>query len=1008
MKRSVFLVLSAWIVIPLFWQNEPVSGSEDFPHMRIDVRLDLHASGIQGTARAILPPGRTIRILTGGGKPQSMTLDGEPLPVTPEALSFPVTAGATGGRLEIAFQREFPAGDPLGFINPAGAVLLKGWCPKVDGPATYELRATVPPDIVAVSEANSVQVEHRHGHTLYIFEFPHPRIEVSLVAGRYQLRQETCRGVEIAAYFSAENSAVAAGYLEKTRKYLDLYEPLLGPYPFRRFAVVENSVPWNQGSATLALLGHESPGPAFMKDAFLGREIVRSWFGNCVFPEPDGGDWSEGLASYLSDHRLAKGNHVGEDYRKAVLQNYQSYVRGEGTPALSEFRKATDPVTTAVGRGKGAMVFHMLSRATGEYGFYAALRSLVAQHRFGIVDWDGLQEVFAEKTGTDLSGFFAQWVYRKEIPVLRISQDGDADFEKGPRHLGLVIRQETETPFELSVPLVVETTSGTERHVVTVRSKREALDLVLQGEPLAAVLDPEYHLMRGLETAEFPPVLSRLLGAEHRYFTLPQGEEEVYGSFAVLLQSLGLVRKETGGLEETDLAGGSFLFLGETAPALAPPPRGMPERDVGAALDMMRNPLNPTEVFGRLTASSREELTVMEKQLAHWEQYSSLRFAGGRLIAKETAPARDGIPIELRADVQGMELVQRIGLDGIIDAVASRKVIYIGERHDRFSDHLAQLRVIQGLCERGNLVSVGMEMFQRPFQAVLNRYLAGDIDEKAFLKESEYFSRWGYDYQLYRPLLTYCREHGIPVVALNARAEVSRKVARGGLDSLSQEELEEIPKELDWSNVEYRRRLEEIFNQHPSGEVRGFDTFFQAQILWDETMALSIHEFLSEHPERQMVVLAGIGHVAYGHGIPARAKRLGGFGQAIMKCFDGGALDPAEADYMLFPREAPKPFSARMGVALEKTEDRIVIREVTPRSAAQKAGLRAGDIVLSFDGDPVKDVVDVKIALVFKKEGDKAAVEVKRIRRFAPDRTMEVTLGPFRSSGWDVHSPHGR
>ncbi|WP_338064277.1 ChaN family lipoprotein [Parathermosynechococcus lividus] len=49
--------------------------------------------------------------------------------------------------------------------------------------------------------------------------------------------------------------------------------------------------------------------------------------------------------------------------------------------------------------------------------------------------------------------------------------------------------------------------------------------------------------------------------------------------------------------------------------------------------------------------------------------------------------------------------------------------------------------------------------------------------------------------------------------------------------------------------------------------------FYQAQVLWDETMAAAIADYHQQHPERLIVVLAGRGHLYYGDGIPQRVQR---------------------------------------------------------------------------------------------------------------------------------------
>ena len=106
-----------------------------------------------------------------------------------------------------------------------------------------------------------------------------------------------------------------------------------------------------------------------------------------------------------------------------------------------------------------------------------------------------------------------------------------------------------------------------------------------------------------------------------------------------------------------------------------------------------------------------------------------------------------------------------------------------------------------------------MEMFQRPFQKALDDYISGAIDERAFLKRSEYFKRWGFDYNLYKPILDFARAEKIPVVALNLRGEITERSRRSGMDSLTAEEKKELPAELDFSDTEYRDRLKQVFDQ---------------------------------------------------------------------------------------------------------------------------------------------------------------------------------------------------
>ena len=97
------------------------------------------------------------------------------------------------------------------------------------------------------------------------------------------------------------------------------------------------------------------------------------------------------------------------------------------------------------------------------------------------------------------------------------------------------------------------------------------------------------------------------------------------------------------------------------------------------------------------------------------------------------------------------------------------------------------------------------------------------IDERRFLKESQYFKGWGFDYNLYRPILNFARAEGIPVVALNVEHGIVSKVFHSGLASLSPDEKAKIPAQLDFSDKVYEERLRKVFQEHKTEKEERFD-----------------------------------------------------------------------------------------------------------------------------------------------------------------------------------------
>ena len=94
-----------------------------------------------------------------------------------------------------------------------------------------------------------------------------------------------------------------------------------------------------------------------------------------------------------------------------------------------------------------------------------------------------------------------------------------------------------------------------------------------------------------------------------------------------------------------------------------------------------------------------------------------------------------------------------------ISAIEQNDVVYLGENHDSTANHRQQLAIItqlhQSKANSDRELVIGLEMFQRPFQPVLNRYLEARIDESELIAQSEYENRWGFDWEFYAPIRTF-------------------------------------------------------------------------------------------------------------------------------------------------------------------------------------------------------------------------------------------------------------
>lgn len=208
----------------------------------------------------------------------------------------------------------------------------------------------------------------------------------------------------------------------------------------------------------------------------------------------------------------------------------------------------------------------------------------------------------------------------------------------------------------------------------------------------------------------------------------------------------------------------------------------------------------------------------------------------------------------------------------LVEQLSTARTVFVGEVHDRYDHHLVQLKLLQSLHQANPNIAIGVEWFQQPYQWVLNRYINGTLNEAQLLKKSEYKRRWQYNYALLRPILQYAKQHKIPIIALNAPRELTRKIAKEGINSLTSVQRAQLPAVIHPPSKAYRKRLSKVFLQH-SHNKKHLDNFIKVQRVWDATMAMNIAKFLHKKPQHRMLVFAGRGHMNEGAGIPIDLAR---------------------------------------------------------------------------------------------------------------------------------------
>jgi uncharacterized iron-regulated protein len=335
---------------------------------------------------------------------------------------------------------------------------------------------------------------------------------------------------------------------------------------------------------------------------------------------------------------------------------------------------------------------------------------------------------------------------------------------------------------------------------------------------------------------------------------------------------------------------------------------------------------------------------------------------------------------------------EKISFAQLIERLESSRVVFVGEAHDQIEHHHIELRIIQELLAKGKDLVVGMEMFSRSQQPVLDRWSQGGLTEREFRNQTHWDMTWGFDYPLYKGILDEAKNHHLKVLALNVEREWVSNVAKNGIQGLSDEDRNKLP-EMDLTDKDHRAYIRRIYDSHRGGLAKDFEHFYESQSLWDEGMAETLSEFL-QSPEGQnktIVVIAGNGHVVFDFGTPKRFYRRTPFPfkTLVMKEWTKepdmdlvSSPTPAPlADFLWVTRSnPPEQKRPRIGVVLKEKEDSqgLSIERVVPGSPAEKAGLLPGDTLIAVEGKEISEVTEIHDALSRKGWGKDISLTIMR------------------------------
>ncbi|HNH52021.1 MAG TPA: M1 family aminopeptidase, partial [Nitrosomonas sp.] len=441
-----------------------------------------------------------------------------------------------------------------GLISEEGVFLANStaWYPQFENAmVSFQLEVKVPQDWDAVSQGTLLSEQKSSTTQQVVWEEKHPQDDIYLIAGRFErYTQPATTTITSYVYLRGSDKALAQKYLDTTAQYIAMYNKLLGPYPYTKFALVENFWETGYGMPSFTLLGPKVVRFPFILHTSYPHEILHNYWGNGVFVDYTQGNWSEGLTAYLADHLVAEQGRKGEEYRRDVLQKYTDFVNKEKDFPIKQFTSRHSSSSEAVGYGKTMMFFHMLRQTLGDDDFVRLLRAFYQQYKFKQATFQDLLASINHYTRSDFTPFFAQWINQSGAPNLHL-QEAQAEPAANGFRLKVTLKQtQPGKPYDLTLPIAIHLEGQPQayQHSIKLNQTVQTISIDLPQRPVRVDIDPQFDVFRRLDSREIPAALSQGFGAENALVILPSKADpallQAYQQLAANWQKTQSIRLE--------------------------------------------------------------------------------------------------------------------------------------------------------------------------------------------------------------------------------------------------------------------------------------------------------------------------------------------------------------------------------------------------------------------------------------------------------------------------------
>lgn len=371
-------------------------------------------------------------------------------------------------------RREDKQGNPWWGVTCQSEGASSWWpCKDVvnDEPDRATINLTVPAGLTAVSNGDlgyGWVAPNDTNRTTFEWSVNKPinLYNITFYIGKYKVIKDEYKSkvsgqtIALNHYVLEPNYEKAKTHFAQLKDHLAVYEKYFGAYPFADdgFKLVESPYAGMEHQTAIAY-GNKFKNNYLGFDYIILHETAHEWWGNSLTAYDLADGWlHEGFATY------SEAIYVEEKYGRQQYLDYMKIYRWSiinrrplvGPYGIRYFNYKDGDIYT-----KGAWVLHTLRETiANDSVFFDIIKTFATRYRMKNVRSQDFIAVVNEKTKTDYSWFFAQYLNNRFIPVLEYYQkDGvfyyawDSDYTNEHFPLPVAIKGIHETANDTLIPL---------------------------------------------------------------------------------------------------------------------------------------------------------------------------------------------------------------------------------------------------------------------------------------------------------------------------------------------------------------------------------------------------------------------------------------------------------------------------------------------------------------------------------------------------------------------------